>query len=60
MISCTVCKNNGCCPLWKSEKIDIRLRCERGSSFDTNWQMVAIINHGEDLAENCKNFQKRI
>ena len=60
MISCTECKNNGYCPFWKSEKVDMREIFEYRGSINYCLQMATIINHGEDIAENCEKFQKFI
>ncbi len=60
MTNCTECKNNGYCPLWKSEKIDARTCCERECPINYCYQMVITINAGEVLAENCEKFQKMI
>ena len=58
MICCTECKNSGYCPLWKSEKIDIRTHCENVCPINLCAQMVQVIYKGEDLAQNCEKFQK--
>ena len=60
MTSCTKCKNAGCCPLWKSEKIDMRADFECRGSINYCLQMATLINRGEDLAVNCEKFQKNI
>ncbi len=60
MINCTECKNNGYCPLWKSEKIDVRIRAERGYPINYCLQMVVTISKGEYIAKHCEKFQKMI
>ena len=60
MISCTECKNNGYCPLWKDEKINMRAGFECSGSVNYCLQMATVINRGEDIAENCEKFQKMI
>ena len=40
MISCTECKNSRCCPLWKSEKINIRTMREREAPINYCLEMV--------------------
>ncbi len=60
MTSCTECRNNGYCPLWKSEKIDLRASFECSGSVNYCKQMATMINVGEILAINCKKFQKYV
>ncbi len=56
MICCTVCKNNGYCPLWKSEKVTARGNWGAGYRL----KLGVITHKGMDLAMNCKKFQKMI
>ena len=58
MISCTECKNNGYCPLWKSEKINVRIMREREEPINYCLEMVRLLNIGEDFAKNCEKFKK--
>ena len=58
MISCTECKNNNYCPLWKSEKVSIRNMREYEVPINYCLEMVRLINNGEDFAKNCEKFQK--
>ena len=58
MISCTVCKNNGYCPFWKSEKVNARLEHENVVPINYFTEAVALMNAGEDIAINCEKFQK--
>ncbi len=60
MISCTECKNSGYCPLWKSEKVNIRNLCEQNQPLNYILQMANTINCGEYLAPGCEKFQKNI
>ncbi len=60
MISCTACKNSRYCPLWKSEKINMRIMREHETPINYCLEMVRLLNIGEDYAQNCKKFQKYI
>ena len=60
MISCTECKNAGCCPFWKGEKINVRIMREREVPINYCLEMVRLLNIGEDFAKNCEKFQKYI
>ncbi len=60
MLSCTECKNAGCCPLWKSEKIDVREYIEHEVPLNLCLQMAKLIIKGEYLAEDCKKFQRMV
>ena len=58
MTSCTECKNNGYCPLWKSEKVDLQIVCNVGWHIAHCTQLALQINRGKVLAKNCEKFQK--
>ena len=58
--SCTECKNAGCCPFWKGERINARNECERECPINYCTLMAVMINRGEDIAVNCEKFQKNI
>ena len=60
MICCTECKNNHYCPLWKGEKVNVRIMREREEPINYCLEMVRLINVGEDFAKNCEKFQKMI
>ena len=57
MISCTACKNNGSCPLWKGLKIDARELCCSAGPVKI---LAAELDIGLHRAKNCKKFQKVI
>ena len=60
MTNCTECKNNGYCPFWKSEKVNMRIMREREVPINFCLEMVRLLNIGEDFAQNCEKFQKMI
>ena len=60
MLCCTECKNSGYCPLWKSEKVNVRIMREREAPINYCLEMVRLIDIGEDLAKNCEKFQNMI
>lgn len=60
MTCCTECRNNGYCPLWKGEKVNIRNLCDQVNPLDFILQMANMINCGEYLAPSCKKFKKII